>query len=81
MFLSYYTEDIGVYFRYVKALEFNETPDYDFLQELFGRVLKKDLKKNNDINDGIFEWSVLIGKYIFIYVPQERQLTDSQGVP
>jgi casein kinase 1 len=73
MFLSYYTEDIAVYFRYVKALEFDETPDYDFLRQLFGRVLEMDLKKNNHIDDSVFEWSVLIGKYLCIYILQEQQ--------
>ena len=77
MLLSYFADEIAVYLKYVRVLGFEETPDYDFLRELFAKVLKK----NNDIDDGVFEWSVLVGKYFFIYVLQEQQLTDSQGVP
>jgi hypothetical protein len=77
MLLSYFADEIAVYLKYVRVLGFEETPDYDFLRELFAKVLKK----NNDIDDGVFEWSVLVGKYLFIYVLQEQQLTDSQGVP
>jgi len=50
-------EEFGIYLNYVRKLGFEETPDYDFLRELFSKVMKS----NNDIDDGIFDWNLLNG--------------------
>lgn len=52
-----YPEEFGIYLNYVRKLGFEETPDYDFLRELFSKVMKN----NNDLDDGIFDWNLLNG--------------------
>jgi len=42
-------------------LGFEETPDYDFLRELFAKVMKN----NGDIDDGVFDWNLLNGVFPF----------------
>ena len=51
------TEEFGIYLNYVRKLGFEETPDYDFLRELFAKVMKN----NNDVDDGIYDWNLLNG--------------------
>jgi casein kinase 1 len=43
--------------NYVRKLGFEETPDYNFLRELFTKVLKT----MNETEDGIFDWMLLHG--------------------
>jgi len=50
-----FPEEFGIYLNYVRKLGFEETPDYDFLRELFTKVMKN----NNDLDDGIFDWNLL----------------------
>lgn len=45
--------------NYVRKLGFEETPDYDFLRELFAKVMKN----NGDVDDGVFDWNRLNGAY------------------
>ncbi|TFY54622.1 hypothetical protein EVG20_g9631, partial [Dentipellis fragilis] len=52
-----FPEEFGIYLNYVRKLGFEETPDYDFLRELFTKVLKN----NNDIDDGVYDWNLLNG--------------------
>ncbi|KAH0827153.1 kinase-like protein [Lanmaoa asiatica] len=52
-----YPEEFGIYLNYVRKLGFEETPDYDFLRELFAKVMKS----NNDVDDGVFDWNSLNG--------------------
>ena len=48
-------EEFGIYLNYVRKLGFEETPDYDFLRELFAKVMKN----NNDVDDGVYDWNLL----------------------
>lgn len=41
--------------NYVRKLGFEETPDYDFLRELFTKVLKT----LGEPDDGVFDWMLL----------------------
>ncbi|GBE82252.1 Casein kinase I homolog 1 [Sparassis crispa] len=50
-----FPEEFGIYLNYVRKLGFEETPDYDFLRELFGKVMKN----NNDVDDGVYDWNLL----------------------
>ena len=50
-------EEFGIYLNYVRKLGFEETPDYDFLRELFAKVMKN----NGDVDDGVFDWNLLNG--------------------
>ena len=66
-FTLFPTEEFGIYLNYVRKLGFEETPDYDFLRELFAKVMKN----NNDVDDGIYDWNLLNGvaSYHFTYIP------------
>ncbi|TFK42407.1 CK1/CK1/CK1-G protein kinase [Crucibulum laeve] len=50
-----FPEEFGIYLNYVRKLGFEETPDYDFLRELFTKVMKN----NGDVDDGVFDWNML----------------------
>ncbi|EAU88797.2 CK1/CK1/CK1-G protein kinase [Coprinopsis cinerea okayama7 len=50
-----FPEEFGIYLNYVRKLGFEETPDYDFLRELFTKVLKS----NGDVEDNVFDWNLL----------------------
>ncbi|KAF5389896.1 hypothetical protein D9757_003713 [Collybiopsis confluens] len=50
-------KEFGIYLNYVRKLGFEETPDYDFLRELFSKVIKS----NGDLDDGVFDWNLLNG--------------------
>lgn len=52
-----FPEEFGIYLNYVRKLGFEETPDYDFLRELFAKVMKN----NNDVDDGVYDWNLLNG--------------------
>ena len=41
--------------NYVRKLGFEETPDYDFLRELFTKVIKT----LGEPEDGVFDWMLL----------------------
>ncbi len=41
--------------NYVRKLGFEENPDYDFLRELFSKVLKT----TGEQDDGVYDWMLL----------------------
>ena len=51
------TEEFAIYLNYVRKLGFEETPDYDFLRELFTKVLRS----TNEVEDGVYDWMTLNG--------------------
>lgn len=50
-----FPEEFSIYMNYVRKLGFEEAPDYDFLRELFVKVLKN----TGEVDDGIFDWTLL----------------------
>lgn len=50
-----FPDEFSIYLHYVRRLGFEETPDYDFLRELFTKVLKT----LGEPEDGIFDWMLL----------------------
>ncbi|KAG0239795.1 casein kinase I [Mortierella sp. GBA43] len=50
-----FPEEFGIYLNYVRKLSFEETPDYDFLRDLF----TKALKSINEVEDGVYDWMLL----------------------
>ncbi|KAJ8657184.1 hypothetical protein O0I10_007000 [Lichtheimia ornata] len=50
-----YPEEFGIYLQYVRKLGFEETPDYDFLRELFSKVIRN----MGDVEDGVYDWMLL----------------------
>lgn len=49
------SEEFAIYMNYVRKLGFEESPDYDFLRELFAKVLKNV----GEQDDGIYDWMLL----------------------
>ena len=64
--------------NYVRKLGFEETPDYDFLRELFTKVLKT----LGEQEDGVFDWMLLNnGKgweasHVRAYLPAYSRFAD-----
>lgn len=56
-FPSHNETEFAIYLNYVRKLGFEETPDYDFLRELFTKVLKN----SGEPEDGIYDWMMLNG--------------------
>ncbi|KZO97854.1 kinase-like protein [Calocera viscosa TUFC12733] len=52
-----FPEEFGIYLNYVRKLGFEENPDYDFLRELFTKVLKN----LGEQEDGVYDWMLLNG--------------------
>ena len=52
-----YPDEFAIYLNYVRKLGFEETPDYDFLRELF----TKALKQTGEVEDGVYDWMLLNG--------------------
>ncbi|OSX58869.1 hypothetical protein POSPLADRAFT_1151548 [Postia placenta MAD-698-R-SB12] len=52
-----FPEEFAIYMNYVRKLGFEETPDYDFLRDLFSKVLKT----LGEPEDGVFDWMLLNG--------------------
>ncbi|KAF9448320.1 kinase-like protein [Macrolepiota fuliginosa MF-IS2] len=50
-----FPEEFAIYMNYVRKLGFEETPDYDFLRDLFGKVLKT----LGESEDGVYDWMLL----------------------
>jgi len=50
-----FPEEFAIYLNYVRKLGFEETPDYDFLRELFTKVLKN----SGEAEDGVYDWMML----------------------
>ncbi|KAF7791214.1 hypothetical protein EIP86_002227 [Pleurotus ostreatoroseus] len=52
-----FPEEFSIYMHYVRKLGFEETPDYDFLRELFSKVMKT----LGEPEDGVYDWMLLNG--------------------
>ncbi|RDB25879.1 Casein kinase I 1 [Hypsizygus marmoreus] len=52
-----FPEEFAIYMNYVRKLGFEETPDYEFLRDLFTKVLKT----LGEVEDGVFDWMLLNG--------------------
>ncbi|KAE8223854.1 hypothetical protein CF319_g3168 [Tilletia indica] len=64
-----FPEEFGIYLNYVRKLGFEETPDYDFLRELFTKVLKN----SGEQEDGVFDWDLLNGGRGWDYRDRDRE--------
>ena len=63
-------EEFNIYLNYVRKLGFEETPDYDFLRELFAKVMKN----NGDIDDQVYDWNLLNGTLSYFACCRHRLL-------
>lgn len=59
------SEEFGIYLNYVRKLGFEETPDYEFLRELFAKVMKN----NGDLDDGVYDWNLINGNSLNLSAP------------
>ncbi|CAO3593343.1 unnamed protein product [Absidia cylindrospora] len=50
-----FPEEFAIYVQYVRKLGFEEAPDYDFLRELFTKVIKQ----TGQIEDDVYDWCLL----------------------
>ncbi|TFK28158.1 kinase-like protein [Coprinopsis marcescibilis] len=50
-----FPEEFTIYMNYVRKLGFEETPDYDFLRDLFSKVLRT----LGEPEDGVYDWMLL----------------------
>ncbi|KAM0792282.1 Casein kinase I 2, variant 2 [Microbotryomycetes sp. NB124-2] len=50
-------QEFGIFLNYVRKLGFEETPDYDFLRDLLGKVLKN----SGEVEDDVYDWMLLNG--------------------
>ncbi|KAH9995683.1 kinase-like protein [Russula compacta] len=50
-----FPEEFAIYMNYVRKLGFEESPDYDFLRELFSKMLKT----TGEQDDGVYDWMLL----------------------
>ena len=48
-----FCKDMATYLRYVRRLDFFETPDYNYLRKLFQDLFDK----MGFVDDGIFDWT------------------------
>jgi len=51
-----FPEEFATYMRYVRNLEFEAEPDYDYLRSLFNKVLAKI----GEIDDGVYDWMIVM---------------------
>lgn len=56
-------EEFATYLRYVRRLDFFETPDYDYLRKLFQDLFER----KGYVDDGEFDWT---GKTMVIFLCQ-----------
>ncbi|KLO11859.1 kinase-like protein [Schizopora paradoxa] len=52
-----FPEEFSIYLNYVRKLGFEETPDYEFLRELFAKVIKN----MGEVDDQRYDWNELNG--------------------
>ncbi|OAD77725.1 Serine/Threonine kinase CK1 [Phycomyces blakesleeanus NRRL 1555(-)] len=52
---DHFPEEFGIYLHYVRKLGFEESPDYDFLRELFNKVLRR----LGETDDAVYDWMLL----------------------
>ncbi|KAI8334223.1 kinase-like protein [Chlamydoabsidia padenii] len=52
-----YPNEFAIYLQYVRKLGFEENPDYDFLRELFNKVLKDEMDRV--VEDNTYDWILL----------------------
>jgi len=60
-------EEMATYLRYVRRLDFFETPDYEYLRKLFHDLYER----RGFVNDGEFDWTgkTMVRMIITIFVP------------
>lgn len=55
LIIMIYIEEFGLYLQYTRNLDFEESPNYDYLRGLFDKVLSS----LGEIDDGVYDWMLL----------------------
>lgn len=72
-----FPEQLGMYVTYVRNLGFEETPDYDYLRDLFTQALKD----STDMEDGEYDWMKLNDGKGWDYVNNKKPNLHGYGHP
>lgn len=61
-----YPEEFATYLKYVRRLDFFETPDYDYLRKLFKELFEHE----KFLHDNVYDWTVKqqVGLLIFNFI-------------
>jgi len=50
-----FIEEFGLYLQYARRLDFEENPNYDYMKDLFDKVLNT----LGEEDDGVYDWMLL----------------------
>lgn len=50
-----FIEEFGLYLQYARRLDFDENPNYDYMKNLFDKVLNT----LGEEDDGVYDWMLL----------------------
>jgi len=65
-----FPNEFKIYMNYVRTLEFEEQPDYEYLRNLFNKVLSR----MGEIDDGVFDWMMVMDKKVEERLKREMEI-------
>ncbi|ORX44659.1 kinase-like protein [Piromyces finnis] len=65
-----FPNEFKIYMNYVRTLKFDEQPDYEYLRNLFNKVLSR----MGEIDDGVFDWMMIMDKKVEERLKREMEI-------
>jgi len=65
-----FPNEFKIYMNYVRTLKFDEQPDYEYLRNLFNKVLSR----MGEIDDGVFDWMIVMDKKVEERLKREMEI-------
>ncbi|OUM57789.1 hypothetical protein PIROE2DRAFT_17112 [Piromyces sp. E2] len=65
-----FPNEFKIYMNYVRTLKFDEQPDYEYLRNLFNKVLSR----MGEIDDGVFDWMMVMDKKVEERLKREMEI-------
>jgi len=65
-----FPNEFKIYMNYVRTLKFDEQPDYEYLRNLFNKVLSR----MGEIDDGVFDWMMVMDRKVEERLKREMEL-------
>jgi len=65
-----FPNEFKIYMDYVRNLKFDEQPDYEYLRNLFNKVLSR----MGEIDDGVFDWMMVMDKKVEERLKREMEI-------